>query len=441
MFRKTCNAVSKLLGMSAKSPSCFKSVFLRCLLPGKLTLPLGSPWAASGRDQMAQSSISSHSRSALIDCTKGLACAAIVWHHLAFYGPMSDVAHPVMPDLLDWLYEYARMAVQIFLVIGGFLAAASLAPQGLARFDSPGSKIGKRFVRLVVPYAVALVVTIVVSAAIRPWFDHESVSADPDLWQLMAHALLLQGIVGEESLSAGVWYVSIDFQLFAGTVLLLAGVRWLQQWAVARWGDAAMKRWWPWAVSGMQALVVLGTAASLLSFNLDAEFDVWAIYFMGAYGVGMMAFWAVAADKRLAAWSWGMLIAALIIGALVYEWRDRIFLAGVTAMLLIVCMRTEAIGRWQGLAPLRRLGEISYSVFLIHFSICLLVNAVVNHFWHGSVTAALVGIPLAFVLSLTAGYALYQLVERHVSSWSQALRWQAGLIGAGLLTTMVAGLR
>lgn len=390
---------------------------------------------------MAQSSTHSHSRSALIDCTKGLACAAIVWHHLAFYGPMSDVAHPVMPNLLDWLYEYARMAVQIFLVIGGFLAAASLAPQGLARFDSPWSKIGKRFVRLVVPYAVALVVTIVISAAIRPWFYHESVSADPDLWQLFAHALLLQNIVGEESLSAGVWYVSIDFQLFAGTVLLLGAVRWLKQVVAGRWGVQAVQRWWPWAVTGMQMLVVLGTAASLFSFNLDSDLDIWAIYFMGAYGLGMMAYWAVAAEKRSTAWSWAMLIAALVIGALVFEWRDRIFLAGATALLLIVCMRTEGVARWKGFAPLRRLGEISYSVFLIHFSICLLVNAVVNHFWHGSVTAAVVGIPFAFVLSLTAGYALYQLVERHVSSWSQALRWQAGLIGAGLLTTMIAGLR
>ncbi|MBV8249717.1 MAG: acyltransferase [Comamonas sp.] len=390
---------------------------------------------------MANSSISSHSRSALLDCTKGLACAAIVWHHLAFYGPMSDVAHPVMPELLDWLYEYARMAVQIFLVIGGFLAAASLAPLGQARFDSPWSKIGKRFVRLVVPYAVALVVTIVISAAIRPWFDHESVSADPDLWQLFAHALLLQNIVGEESLSAGVWYVSIDFQLFAGTVLLLAAVRWVQQAVAARWGGEALKRWWPWAMSGTQALAVLGTAASLFGFNLDASLDVWAIYFMGAYGLGMMAYWAVAADRRGAAWSWAMLIAALVIGALVYEWRDRIFLAGLVALLLIVCMRTEGIVRWKGLAPLRRLGEISYSVFLIHFSICLLVNATVNHFWHGSVTAAVVGMPFAFVLSLTAGYTLYQTVERHVSSWSQALRWQAGLIGAGMLTTLLAGLR
>ena len=224
-------------------------------------------------------------------------------------------------------------------------------------------------------------------------------------------------------------------------VLLLAGVQWLQRTVTRLWGEQAMQRWWPWAVTGMQALVVAGTAASLYSFNLDADLDVWAIYFMGAYGLGMMAYWAVAADKRSTAWSWAMLIAALVIGALVFEWRDRIFLAGATALLLIVCMRTNGIARWKGFAPLRRLGEISYSVFLIHFSICLLVNAVVNHFWHGSVTAAVVGIPFAFVLSLTAGYTLYQLVERHVSSWNQALRWQAGLIGAGLLTTLLAGLR
>lgn len=29
---------------------------------------------------------------------------------------------------MAWLYDYARMAVQVFLVLGGYLAAASLAP-------------------------------------------------------------------------------------------------------------------------------------------------------------------------------------------------------------------------------------------------------------------------------------------------------------------------
>ena len=97
----------------------------------------------------------SHDRSALIDCTKGLACAAIVWHHLAFYGPMSDQLGQVLPGLMAWLQEDARMAVQVFLVLGGFLAAASLAPRGHARFDDPWQRMARRFVRLVLPYAVA----------------------------------------------------------------------------------------------------------------------------------------------------------------------------------------------------------------------------------------------------------------------------------------------
>lgn len=189
-------------------------------------------------------------RSALIDCTKGLACAAIVWHHLAFYGPMSDVARQAMPEVIDWLGEYARMAVQVFLVLGGFLAAASLAPRGHARFDDPWPRNARRFVRLVVPYTVALVVAIVVQAAVRPWFDHPSVSEDPTLWQLLAHALLLHGVLGEESLSAGVWYVAIDFQLFALTTLLLAGVTRLAATLRMRWGGRALARCWPWAMSG-----------------------------------------------------------------------------------------------------------------------------------------------------------------------------------------------
>lgn len=380
-------------------------------------------------------------RSALIDCTKGLACAAIVWHHLAFYGPMSEVAHPAMPDVLDWLYEYARMAVQIFLVLGGYLAAASLAPMGYAKLGAPWPRIGKRFVRLLVPYAVALMVTIVVSATIRPWFDDASVSADPDLWSLLAHALLLQNIVGEESLSAGVWYVSIDFQLFVLTTLLLAGVRSVAAWLRKRYGEQQAHRLWPWAMTGAQTLIIAGVAASLFGFNLDADWDVWAVYFFGAYGLGMMAFWAVQAQKRTTAWSWGLLIAALVLGALSFEWRDRIALAGATALALMVAMRSPALSQWAGFAPLRWLGQISYSVFLIHFSVCLLVNAVQSHFWPASVPAAIAGMVVAFVLSLLAGYVLYQRIERHVSSWSQAMRWQVGLVGTGLLTALLAALR
>ena len=371
------------------------------------------------------SSSSPASRNAVIDCTKGLACAAIVWHHLAFYGPMADVVEPLLPALIEWLDQDARMAVQLFLVLAGYLAAASLAPTGLARHSQVLPQIARRFVRLVVPLAVALVLAVLISTLIRPWFDHASMSAAPGLFQLLAHALLLQGIVGEESLSAGVWYVSIDFQLFALTALLFAMSRWFSSVP-----DAAT----PARPTVGQAVVVLLAAASLWGFNRDADFDNWAVYFFGAYGLGMMAFWAVRAARP---WAWSALMALLLGIALWLEWRTRIALAGATALALVAVMRSPRLYSVSGPARLQQLGQMSYSVFLVHFPVCLLVNAVVTWFWPDSLAINLVGLWAAFALSLATGQLLYQRVERHMPSWQDALRWQASLVGTGMLMTWV----
>ena len=114
-----------------------------------------------------------------IDTLKGIACALIVWHHLAFYGPMSDVVHAVVPGLTGWLYDYGRMAVQVFLVVSGFLAANSLAPEGSAVFSQAGRLMLHRYRRLVPPYLVALALCVLVAALVRPWFAHPSVPAAP----------------------------------------------------------------------------------------------------------------------------------------------------------------------------------------------------------------------------------------------------------------------
>lgn len=370
------------------------------------------------------SSSSPASRNAVIDCTKGLACAAIVWHHLAFYGPMADVVEPLLPALIEWLDQDARMAVQLFLVLAGYLAAASLAPAGLARHSQVLPQIARRFVRLVVPLAVALVLAVLISALVRPWFDHASMSGAPTLFQLLAHALLLQGIVGEESLSAGVWYVSIDFQLFALTALLFAAGR---RWFGSEPGASARP-------TPGQAVVVLLAAASLWGFNRDADYDNWAVYFFGAYGLGMMAFWAVRAARP---WAWSALMALLLGIALWLEWRTRIALAGATALALVAVMRSPRLYSMSGPARLQQLGQMSYSVFLVHFPVCLLVNAVVTWFWPDSLAINLVGLWAAFALSLATGQLLYQRVERHMPSWQDALRWQASLVGTGMLMTWI----
>ena len=63
---------------------------------------------------------------------------------------------------------------------------------------------------------------------------------------------------------------------------------------------------------------------------------------------------------------------------------------------------------------------MSYSIFLIHVPVCLLVNAVVSHFWPTQVLANAVGLFTAFGLSLAAGRALYLGVESRRASWLPA---------------------
>ncbi len=332
-----------------------------------------------------------------VDALKGLACVLIVWHHLAFYGPMSDVVHGAAPGLMNWLYTYGRMAVQVFLVVGGFLAACSLAPEGRARFGQPLRLILKRYRRLALPLVVAVLITVGVAALVRPWLQHPSVPGVPTLWQLLSHLFLLQDLLGQEALSAGIWYVAIDLQLFAMTVLILTLVR------------SERHRW----------VVLALAAASLLVFNRRSELDMTGLYFFGAYALGMLAWWASRSERPM---RWLLAIAGLGAVALLLDVRGRLLVAVAVALALVWLQRSPLPARWLQRAWMLRLGQISYSVFLIHFPVCLLVNAVVTHLWPGQLAANTLGMLAAFGLSLLAGEALYRCVESPLARWRTLLK-------------------
>lgn len=329
-----------------------------------------------------------------VDALKGMACVLIVWHHLAFYGPMSDVVHTAAPGLINWLYSDGRMAVQVFLVVGGFLAAGSLAPRGVAVFQRPGRLILRRYRRLVLPLLAALFIAIVVAAGVRPWLQHPSVPDAPTLWQLLTHLFLLQDILGQEALSAGIWYVAIDFQLFAISVALFSLARdSRQQWLGLPAGV--------WLVFGL-------AAASLLYFNRRTGLDMTGLYFFGAYALGMLAWWA---SRSVTPAYWLLAIALLGGLALSLDFRGRLVVALAVALGLVGLQRGLWSARWLQQPRLLQLGQISYSVFLIHFPVLLLVNAVLNHFWPAQLFANTLGLLAAFLLSLLAGRALYRSVE------------------------------
>ena len=122
-----------------------------------------------------------------------------------------------MPGVVGFLDEYARMAVQgLPLVVSGFLFMASSAWSPVAL---PICCV-QRYTCLVVPL---LRPSCCWPSPARPrrggWITARSPTCPVD--QLSPAMLLLHDLLDQGALSAGVWYVAIDFQLFALAILLL----------------------------------------------------------------------------------------------------------------------------------------------------------------------------------------------------------------------------
>ncbi len=352
-----------------------------------------------------------------IDALKVIASQLIVLHHLSAYGPVADTLSQSAPVLMDWFFDYARMAVQVFLVVGGYLAAAGLAPGSKLRHrHSPVQAVLKRYRRLVLPCLAALLLAVASAALARQWMHEDFIPTAPTWAQSVAHVFLLQGLLDKEALTAGVWYVAIDFQLFVLMTLLL----WLGQ--RQHRSSAADQAFGPGLAQTFTLGLVLSLMlASLFFFNRDPAWDNWAIYFFGSYGMGAAAFWA--GGSRRPALSLGLL--AVTGGlALALEFRDRIVLALGLALLLGLWHWGRSTPAWRHatrlkalalptFAPrlLHQLGQSSYALFLVHFPVLMLGNALFTKLALNGPVAAASTLLACWVTSVALAQAFERWVE------------------------------
>jgi peptidoglycan/LPS O-acetylase OafA/YrhL len=343
------------------------------------------------------------SRILLVDLLKAVAAQFIVLHHLAWYGPLSDHAatlSPLFASIDSWLAEYGRYAVAVFFVTGGFLAAQTLSSRGLNPATAPGCLIRDRYLRLVLPFGVALLLAIAAATLARQWMTHDSIGSAPGFLQLLAHLALLHGVLGIESLTAGAWYVAIDFQLYVLLVLLL----WLGQRIYRRPASAEFSRAIP---------VLLLALAALFYFNRDARWDSTGLYFFGAYALGIGSGWAIRSSRRnQLLW----LIAIAGGTALLIDFRPRIALALATALAL-GCTRLHMM-RFE-MKYLHYFGGTSYALFLVHFPVCLLVNAGFQHFAPGDPVLSAWGLLLAWLASNMVADLFHRYVELPLARWQK----------------------
>lgn len=330
-------------------------------------------------------------RSFTVDVLKVVAAQLIVWHHFSAYGPMADTMTLVWPDLMAWLYRYARLAVQVFLVVGGYLAAQSVMHKPITH---PVQHIAKRFLRLVPFYVLALALISLAVAMSRQTIHAPWLPSEPTGWQFLAHALLLHDVLGFEALSSGVWYVAIDFQLYALLIVLCHGLQ-----------TGEHRR--------LSLSLALLCVASMWGFNRIDELDMWAIYFFGAYGLGVLAAWAKRSPFEARVFWFTALMA---LGALWVEYRTRLSLALVTAIWLVIKPRGSV--RWTPTKRVvHRLSNSAYVLFLTHFGVIVLFSAMWNksHFYDPHMAFALT--TFAWLCCIGLGLFMHEKAEVPIHHW------------------------
>lgn len=333
-----------------------------------------------------------------VDALRGLAALTIAVHHICSYGALPDLADDALPLVIDWAWLHGRLAVQVFLVISGLVTALALGrapvePAGLPRFAA------RRYVRLAIPYLAAIAYLLALAALIPARAAAFPLTDPPDAATLLAHAAFLQDVLGFGGLSAGFWYLAIDFQFGLFFYLLMIVHR-------------ALLRRLPGDPARLDGPLLLAVAAppalaSAYAWNRDPALDVWVVYHLGPLLLGAACGWALAGRITSAQL---LAFAALLAAGLAVEWRIRLAVALAAAALVygLTRARTAAATR----SPLLALGAISYSLFLFHYPTTWAVESLGRRFWESSPAAALEGMAASLAASLVVAAVMHRLVER-----------------------------
>ena len=362
--------------------------------------PAVAPAASAGQGGAR----SDASRLPFIDAMRALVSQMVLWHHFALYGPLWDWAAPHSVWIVDWMRNY-RWAVQIFFIISGYFIERTLSPL-VWTLPRVGWFVVRRYCRLGLPYLGAITLALAAHEFARPWLPEALLGSPPTWPQLAAHVVFLQDILGYESLSTGLWFVAIEFQLGLVYVALLLARDTLGG-AESRWGNLPLVGGWALAL------------ASLFYFNTNPDFDPWAVYFFSHFFMGVMIYRGLANPKFAAMFCCYALATA---AALVYDWRWRLATSLAAGLVLFGAGRLGLLARWPSSRLVAYLGRTSYSLFLVHFPVLLVAATICVRADWSSQPAAIMALAGAFFASLAVADVFYRFIEHPTAQLSKKFK-------------------
>ncbi|MET7567120.1 acyltransferase [Streptomyces sp. NPDC005492] len=357
-----------------------------------------------------------------LDGLRGLAALYVVLFHCWLYA-FPGYPNSSAPPWLDVLM-FGRIAVVFFLVLSGFSLAISPARHGW-RSDGVLRFLRRRAWRILPPYWAALLLSLAVSWLVVPASHH----GPPTGASVLVYGLVAQDVFTAPTPNGAFWSIGVEAELYLVFPLLLL---------VRRRFNATVL-----IVCATLPVIGLGLMAAGASpvegDNLLAP-HLFPVFVAGVVGAGIVA----ASDRvRRLPWGWFAVLAALPVLALGvargevwtvnhYFWVDLAVAPAMTMLLASVATgRPAALVRFLTTRPLRSLGDFSYSLYLIHLSIVLVVIRrvaphVVSPGLHTFCFTLLVGLPVS-VLAAWLFSQVFELPFKRNRSWKSLTGQSSGV--------------
>ncbi|MFE9453884.1 acyltransferase family protein [Streptomyces sp. NPDC006739] len=351
-----------------------------------------------------------------LDGLRGLAALYVLLFHcwlLTFPGFPKNSG----PSWLGWLM-YGRVAVVFFLVLSGFSLAISPARRGWTQKSVAGF-LRRRAWRILPPYWAALALSSAVAFFVVPASHY----GPPNGRTLLVYGLVLQDVFTAPTPNGAFWSIAVEAELYLLFPLLLFFRR--------RLGALFL-------VAGVTLTEV---AHGLLADNASpVEGDNWlALDLAPVFVAGLVAGGIVVARESVRRVPWHRLAAAaaLPVASLMavrgsvwtvhhYFWVD-LALAPAMAMFLagIATGRPALLMRLLATRPMRRLGDFSYSLYLIHLPIVMVViRDVAPRFVSAGLPTFWFTLMLALPVSLVSAWLFAEMFEmpfKRNRSWQSML--------------------
>lgn len=353
-----------------------------------------------------------------LDAFRGVAALSIVFWHWQHFFFRNGVPGPgVRPgyDFFLLFYGYGQLAVELFFTLSGFIFFWLYARPIAERAVAPKDFFLRRVSRLVPLHLATLALVIVGQIAYRGHFGSDFVYPNNDLRHFVPNLLLVNawGFGYSHSFNGPIWSVSVEIALYLLFFLLcrtlptrtpvLAAVSLLGLFLLAQW-DMPIGR-------GMIAFFLGGIVYRVYDRILKSKnartLATWLPWPTAALWAGtILAVYTPA--FRLDAWPW-------------FKAHPLAATIGPSVLLFPITLLTLALAETQRGPFWKRtshLGDLSYSLYLLHFPLQLGFALVTG--WLGldrSVFSSPVALVLFFVVLLPLSWVSYRFLEIPAQRW------------------------